>query len=363
MAGTIEFLQGAIKHGKADWEKKFPAIEDVMVVHNTALAQICPMYMKQYLDSDKTAFYLLARCNPLKGDCSRQMACAWLEDLFYDKCGCPSSYDVEAGGTMSRKVAISKELLPADNDAEYMDFYQEQMAKMKEMFAAEQKAAKKEEFIAKNGFDPDDPDIIDVDVDEPTKALPGDGTTSVEQSAGTAVGMPKPIWYGAVFHANGFGMKLGWDKKVWTLSQGNTTIDKLGFNPAGPQLTEKEEDEMVGEALGERMRSNQRIREGMWDDDIVAMDKKTGKIFTIQHSDGGYPRDREDSAVLTDDVSTSFQSEAAAVAALRRWGYSPADFDFVPLSDVEVMTEEIGSTANKVKSMKKIDERSHKHTA
>lgn len=178
------------------------------------------------------------------------MACAWLEDLFYEKCGCPSSYDVEAGGTMSRKVAISKELLPADNDAEYMDYYQEQMAKVKEMFAAEQKAAKKQEFIDKNGFDPDDPDIIDVTpIGEEPAALPGKGTSAVEQSAGTAVGMPKNIFYGAVFHANGFGMKLGYDKKVWTLSQGNTTVDQLGFgNAAANQLTEKDEEDMIKDA-------------------------------------------------------------------------------------------------------------------
>lgn len=304
MAGTIEYIQNAVKLAKKDWAQKFPAIDDVMIIHNQALAQICPMYIKQYIDDAPTAFYVMAKMNPLKGACDRKTACAWLEDLFYDKCECPSSYDIEAGGTMSRQTAISKELLPADNDAEYMDYYQEQMAKMKEMFADEQKAAAKEEFIKKHGFDPDDPDIIDVPADgeeAPAQAA----STAVQQSAGTEVGMPKPIWYGAVFHANGFGAKLGYDKKAWTLSQGSVDVSQLGYKD-GPQ--------QLAEAADEKARKLDELI-AMCDPQSglrIALDGVRDRFFGGEKLDEGAELSQDD----MDDIADMFAGYGAGATSL-----------------------------------------------
>lgn len=67
------------------------------------------------------------------------------------------------------------------------------------MAAAEAKRAEEEKKARadKLGFDPDDPDIIDIG-DDGEVAAPS--STAVGQAQTTAVAMPKQIWYAIDFH-------------------------------------------------------------------------------------------------------------------------------------------------------------------
>ena len=68
----------------------------------------------------------------------------------------PSSYEANEGYT--REEAIDKEVLPPATDRQFRSFYDEQMAKVN----AEQERQRQ---IDNLGFDPDDGNTIDVNID------------------------------------------------------------------------------------------------------------------------------------------------------------------------------------------------------
>lgn len=99
--------------------------------------------------------------DPTKGDCSREMACQFFDELFYEKLQMPSSYEANEGYT--REEAIDKEVLPPATDRQFRSFYDEQMAKVN----AEQERQRQ---IDNLGFDPDDGNTIDVDAYSPVSS-------------------------------------------------------------------------------------------------------------------------------------------------------------------------------------------------
>lgn len=130
--------------------------------------------------------------DPTKGDCSREAACRFFDELFYEKLRMPSSYEANEGYT--REEAIDKEVLPPATNSQFRDYYDEQMAKIN----AEETRKRRIEDL---GFDPDDGNTIDVDI--------GTGASdarAVGQAQTTAVGMPKKIFYCVDFHCPSGGM-------------------------------------------------------------------------------------------------------------------------------------------------------------
>ena len=69
--------------------------------------------------------------------------------------------------------------------------------------AEEEKKARADKL----GFDPDDPDIIDIEDDG---KVAGSSSAAVGQAQTTAVAMPKQIWYAVDFHCPASRM-LGYD--------------------------------------------------------------------------------------------------------------------------------------------------------
>ena len=203
---NIRFLQSTLDHwwNSPEYRERFPGFSKPQIVSGRALAKNCPLYFRRYLDQDVDSFYLLFQGDPRSGaDITRDKACELLDDFFYEKLKMPSSFDIQAGGDLPRDAAVSKELLPAENDRNYEQYYDEQMAAAEADRAA---AAADDEFEQKHGFRRDDPSIIDVA--EP--AAPA-STTAVGAAASTAVGMAKPIWYGCCFHISAGGNSLGYN--------------------------------------------------------------------------------------------------------------------------------------------------------
>jgi len=120
----------------------------------------------------------------------------FIDDFFYEKLHMPSSYDMQFGGDLPRDQAISKEVLPAQNDNEYRRYYEEQMQAMR----AQQSEADRQRRIEDLGFDPDDGNTIDVEIGDDGVARQASDTREVGQAQTTAVAMPKPIWYAVDFH-------------------------------------------------------------------------------------------------------------------------------------------------------------------
>jgi len=80
------------------------------------------------------------------------------------------------------------------------------------MAAAEAKRAEEEKKARadKLGFDPDDPDIIDVDDDGNVAVNGASSSRAVGQAQTTAVAMPKQIWFAVDMHVPAGGM-LGYN--------------------------------------------------------------------------------------------------------------------------------------------------------
>ena len=130
--------------------------------------------------------------DPLKGDCSREKACEFFDELFYEKLQMPSSYEANEG--YSREEAIDKEVLPPATNTQFRNYYDEQMAKIDAENARKRR-------IDNLGFDPDDGNTIDVD-----DYSPAPSSRSVGQAQSSAVGMPKKIFYCVDFHCPADGM-------------------------------------------------------------------------------------------------------------------------------------------------------------
>jgi len=201
---TLQHINSVIDHFWPEYQRRFPAFEKPQIVPAETLRGMAPVYMRRNIDQDPTSFYMFVRANPMNGDTSRERMKELVDDLFYEKLGMPSSYEAQEGYT--REEAIDKEVLPAANDAEYRRYYDEQMA------AAEAQAAEKrrKERADALGFDPDDPDIIDVEIGDDGVAAPVSDRRAVGQAQTTAVAMPKQIWYAVDFHCPAGGM-LGYN--------------------------------------------------------------------------------------------------------------------------------------------------------
>lgn len=217
----------------------FAGFDKPQIVPAATVRGNAPMYLQRYIDTDPNSFYMFVAGDPLRHeDISRNKACELFDQFFYEHMRMPSSYDIDAGGDLSREQAIDKEVLPAKDDSAYKSFFEEQLAKADAEAAAAEKKAKDDEFEKKMGFRRDDPDIIDVDVDGAGKAEPASGR-SVQQGTGTAVGMPKKIWYGCDFHIPAGGGQLGY-------SGGGRLHGRRG---ASGYLREEDAEEMLDEAL------------------------------------------------------------------------------------------------------------------
>lgn len=229
-----------------------------VVMPAETLRGMAPVYMKHLIDQDKTSYYMFMFADPLKGDASRETACAFFKHVLYDILRQVSSYDIHSGykpgpdedprmGTMDTDDAIDCEVLPAQTDKEYNDFYTAQLKKIKDFFGKEFAKADKQAKIDKLGFDPDDGLTIDVDVDQP--ADPQTGVTvsgQVGAAQQTAVGAVKKIWYAIDIHIPSGGM-LGYKNENFVKSAED--MAKIVYADIGSQLgfnginEDEEEDE------------------------------------------------------------------------------------------------------------------------
>lgn len=250
---------------------KFPGITKAMIiaggVFRKAIQAESAMYMKRYIDQDPDSAYLVIQCDARKGDCSRDMAHEFFDDLFYNVLHMPSSYDMNSGmqptrenpdfGTMPRDVAISKEILPAMNDAEFQAYYKEQMKKAAAEMAKEmgvdvpsaedlsfedKYGMSKDDYVKKHGFNPDDGKTIDID--DTGTVVPD--TKAVGAATGTAVGAPKPIFYAVDFHAPAV-QALGYNSNntvAYDSSEGmaSSTIKRIGRGGSGGARRLREDD-------------------------------------------------------------------------------------------------------------------------
>lgn len=174
---------------------------------------------------------MLIAADPTKGAVDRETAVDFFEHLFYDLLGMPSSYDKKSGmrptpenpdfGTMERRDACSKEVLPAADDAAFRRHYDEVVNGYHEP-TPEEKEAERLARIERLGFDPDDGNTIDITLDDdPTAAAPtvnpGPTRTTIGDDFSMTVGgheysvsFLNKICYAVDFHMT-VGMEIGYD--------------------------------------------------------------------------------------------------------------------------------------------------------
>jgi len=209
---NIRYLAGQLDLFWRNRSRDFGGFDKPQIVPAATLRRDCPMYLQRYLDQDPNSFYMFVAGDPLKHeDISREKACELFDQFFYEHMRMPSSYDIEAGGEYSREQAIDKEVLPARVDSAYRTFYDEQMDRMRAM---EQGDVGEEAQAAEEKKDDDD--VIDVELGADgtyqTAASKAASERSVGTSTGTAVGMPRKIWYGVDFHIPAGGGMLGYNR-------------------------------------------------------------------------------------------------------------------------------------------------------
>lgn len=163
---TLQHIFSAVEHHWPSIEQKWPALSrytgadgkqhmPFVVMPAETLRGMAPVYMKHLIDQDKTSYYMFMFADPLKGDASRKTACGFFKHVLYDILGQVSSYDIHSGykpgpdedprmGTMDTDDAIDCEVLPAQTDKEYNDFYTAQLKKIKDFFDKEQAKADKQ---------------------------------------------------------------------------------------------------------------------------------------------------------------------------------------------------------------------------
>lgn len=207
---TIQSFNSKIDYFWPEVSRQFPAFGKPQLVPGASLRGMAPtVYMKNLIDQDPGAIYVFIEGDPLKGACDRETAKAFYDFLFTEKLQMPSSFEVNDG--MSHEEAIDMEVLPREGTREYNGFqsyYDEQMRKAE----AARRQADHDRRAEKLGFDPDDPDIIDVDVDGNVAGSQNSNTTAVGQAQSTAVGMPKKIFYAVVAHPGTSDNMLGYDR-------------------------------------------------------------------------------------------------------------------------------------------------------
>ena len=206
----IRKLMLDIEHYWPELQQKYPAFQKPILIPAAAIRKEIPFYMKRYLDQDPDSNYMFFKCDVTKGASDRETAAMLFKELFHDKLGLPSSYERDEG--LSPEEAARKELLPADNDRNYRNFFEEQMDILRQQMDAEDKERKEQEWEREHGWRRDDPDIIDADVVDPDApaARPKPAGNAVAAAGRFAVGQLKPIWYGVDLHIPAGGA-LGWD--------------------------------------------------------------------------------------------------------------------------------------------------------
>lgn len=207
-----------------------------------------PIYAKRYVDKDPTSWYFMMNASPMAGAADRDTAVELFYDIFHNKLHQRSSFEDEG---YDAKTAADMEVLPAALDKNYKTYYEQQMEELAKMMGmmpdedAEKKAAD-DEFEKKFGFRRDDPDIIDIDVDEPA-AQQKPGIQKVDPNK-FAVGALRKIWYAVDLHVPA-GMELGYDKNRSMLDNIRNRRNRLGGPGGGVRrLREEDLDAMVQEA-------------------------------------------------------------------------------------------------------------------
>ena len=229
IASNLDIFQRA-NCGKG---KKYATIDRAMIVPAEVLRSEAMkysadgplMYLQRYIDQDPDSLYLFIACDPLAGDCSRDMAHEFFDEFFYDVLGMPSTYDRNSGarpipgqpetaefGRYDRNMAIHREILPAIDDATFKRYYEEQMQaaaeQLRQMFGVPAEEPEPEEAPAAK----DDSDVIDM-VDDGSGTYEPSNTAdvkSVQAGRRFEVGGVKPIFYAVDFHCPA-AMQLGYN--------------------------------------------------------------------------------------------------------------------------------------------------------
>ena len=202
--------------------------------------------------------------DPLKGDCSREKACEFFDELFYEKLRMPSSYETDKG--YSRAEAIDKEVLPPATDTQFKNYYDEQMAKIDAENARKRR-------IDNLGFDPDDGNTIDVG-----DYSPAPSSRSVGQAQSSAVGMPKKIFYCVDFHCPAGG----------TLGYSGGRGGRLnGRRRPGGYLRESDNSTPVSDILATYKKLPEELKKDMeqiaaGSDGAVIVKHKNGKFTVVE---------------------------------------------------------------------------------
>lgn len=237
---TIQHINSVVNYNWPEYQRRFPAFDKPQIIPAETLRGMAPIYLHSAIDQDPTSMYMFISGDVTKGDCSREKACEFFYDLFFEKLGMNSSFVVNDG--LSKEEAINQEVLPPSSNNQFQNFYDEQIAKLN----AIRKQKERQRRINDLGFDPNNPDIIEIDDDG---NVVGDGSNSraVDTATTTAVGQPRKIFYCIDFHVPAGGM-LGHDRNNGRLGRGGSGRNRLGRGPSGYLREEKTEVESLNEA-------------------------------------------------------------------------------------------------------------------
>lgn len=222
---NIRYFEGQLDRAWRELSPNYQGFEKPVVIPGRALGAKAPMYMRRYIDMEADSYYVFVKGDPLAGDVSRNAACNLFKDLFVDQLGMGSSLQ-EPG--MPIELAVSREVLPAQDDTNYQRYYDEQMD------AVDQQTGQQDNAAAQS-----DDDIIDLDDNGNVIAINGKRPTgtAVDAAQTTAVAMPKPIFYAVCTHVSTAGNQLGY----------NRGDNRLGSRRGSTRyLREAEEGETLG---------------------------------------------------------------------------------------------------------------------
>ena len=225
---TIQHINSVVNYNWPEYQRRFPAFDKPQIIPAEALRGMAPVYLHSAIDQDPTSIYMFISGDVTKGDCSREKACEFFYDLFFEKLGMNSSFVTNDG--LSKEEAIDQEVLPPSSNNQFQNFYDEQIAKLN----AKQQEEERQRRINDLGFDPDDSDIIDIDSDGNVAGSTSD-SRAVGAAASTAVGQPRKIFYCIDFHVPAGG-------------SGSGRNNRLGRGPRG-YLREEDEDNQIKEAI------------------------------------------------------------------------------------------------------------------
>lgn len=243
---NVRTFQHKLDYAWNQMHNDFPGFESPIMVPARTFRNDAPMYMRRNIDSHPDSYYIFVKGNPLLGDVSRENAVNLFYDLFINRIQLQSSYMMDG---YSPRDAVNMEVLPAQDEAEFNRYYQEQMDLVNQRQREEERARR----IDNLGFDPDEEDIIDVDITTDddgrmSAQVRGDGSSSrdISRTQEYTVDMPRPIWYAVDTHLESGG-ELGY----------NRNNDRLGRGRRNDRyLREKIKDEDTDCIVGESFNMN-----------------------------------------------------------------------------------------------------------